>query len=66
MLYTGPMKTVTYRELSRRTTAVLEEVSKGEAVLVTVRGVPTAVLRRPLPAELEALAAELLARSVPR
>jgi antitoxin (DNA-binding transcriptional repressor) of toxin-antitoxin stability system len=54
------VKTVTYRELSRQTTQVLEAVGRGEPVLVTSRGVPVAVVRKPLPAELEALAADLL------
>jgi prevent-host-death family protein len=39
------MKTITAKELRFKTSAVLEEASKGSEVLITLRGNPVAILQ---------------------
>jgi prevent-host-death family protein len=39
------VKTITAKELRSRTSEMLEETRKGNEVLITVRGKPTAILR---------------------
>ena len=39
------MKTVTAKDLRFRTSRVLEDVGKGEEILVTLRGKPAAILK---------------------
>ncbi|QQS02816.1 MAG: type II toxin-antitoxin system Phd/YefM family antitoxin [Austwickia sp.] len=41
------MESITHRELRKRSSAVLARVAGGEALLVTNRGVPVAVLSPP-------------------